>query len=349
MSSILLPLTERALKIHCPGLYGFTSPMGNRVLVLRLEADERNTPEVINLKRRGYIQKDWRREMEGDWSSPAGKPYFPIFSEIGRERYVHMAIELIGADRGGMPIVFRSYDFGRRHPACTWFQYSKKSDRIWLMREFMPEDLVTHEFRDCVRYLSNQVPLERLNDRSQAWIHRYTARVSGAHCPPPWFPPNTRFVDIGGKELVQGGASAVDPELATARAIFAEGDIHLLWVNPKVEGRNRVVDRMLMIRSDGWPGTFMDPQCEEMITGFEGAFSYPAESAANPIPTKPKDDGYFINLLDAYGYGVAAVIPSDTPKPDAPPRLVGYINGREPVYSNDTEEVGWYETRFSGR
>lgn len=311
-----------------PALMAYTTPKGIRAVVLRLGADPTDTHDWIENARRFYeSEKRWRREMMGDWSTPAGDPYFPIFSSIGKDHYVYMMRALIQGP------VFRSFDFGRRRPACTWFQYSRKSDRIWLIREFMPQELQTHEFRDAVRFLSGQITQDAVPERAWHWIQAYAARPSGGHCPPPWFPLGTRFIDIGGKELLQGGASAVMPELSTAKDIFAAVDMHLIAVNPRVEGRNRLVDRMLMMRPDSFPGTLIDPQCEEMIAGFEGAFAYPMPTPGNPIPTLPKDDGHYINLLDAYGYGVAAVVDPDAPPAAQPAVLVGYKdNGRTPIY-----------------
>lgn len=324
------------------GLEAFTTPRGYRVLVLRLGADPDDTPEWIQKARRGYpSERAWRREMEGDWSSPTGDPYFPVFGEIGRERYIHMATRLIKGP------VFRSFDFGRRRPACTWFQYSPKSDRLWGLREFMPHDLLTHEFRDAVRYLSGEVPLDAIPERAQRWVEVYGARPTGAHCPPPWFPLGTRFIDIGGKEALQAQANAQRPEEATARDIFGSAGMHLIMVNIDVKGRNEVVGRMLMLHPDGWPRTWLDPQMEEVIAGFEGAFSYATPPKGVEVSDKPKDDGHFINLLDAWGYGVVAVCPKDTPRPDAPPRLMRMDkDGRTPIYgASDIEEVGWYENR----
>lgn len=324
------------------GLWAYTSPRGIRVIVLRLGADPDDTPEAILKARRLYAkEKDWRREMEGDWSSPAGEAFFPIFSEIGRDRYIHMVTNLISG------VVYRSFDFGRRHPACTWFQYSPKSDRVWGYREFMPHDLQTHEFRDAVRYLSGQLEWKDLQTRPRRWVDAYAARPSGSHCPPPWFPLGTRFLDIAGKECLQTQSNVVNPEENTAREIFAAEGMYLVVVNPRVKGRNEVVDRMLQIAPDSHPRTFLDPQMEEVIQGFDGAFCYPNPTAAVPYPNEPKDDNYFINLLDAWGYGISAVCPVDTPKPEDKPRVIGYggRTGREEIYAPTAEEVGWYETR----
>jgi len=322
------------------GLMAFTNPQGARVLVLRLGADPDDTPEWINEQRRSYDARKWRREMEGDWSTPSGDPYFPGFSEIGKDKFVHVATRLIGGP------VFRSFDFGRRRPACTWFQYSAKSDRAWLLREFMPHEIQTHEFRDAVRFLSGEIEYDAIPDRAKRWADAYAAKPSGAHCAPPWFPLGTKFIDLAGKEALQGQANAVRPEEAITRDIFLAGGIPLIIVNPQVLGRNQIIDRMLMVRDDGWPGLFLDPQAEECIEGFDGGFSYPVRSKANPVPNKPKDDGHYINLLDAIGYGFSGVIPADKPKAAPEPVLLGY-RGHDPVYSKaETDEVvPWYENR----
>lgn len=329
------------------GLSAFTSPKGIRVLVLRLEADPSHTPEWIANARRVFAsQKQWRREMEGDWSTPEGDSFFPIFSDVGRERYVHMARELISGP------VYRAYDTGRRRPVCIWFQYSQKQDRLWILREFMPHDLQTHEFRDAVRYLSGEpVDINLLPDRVRAWIDGrdgYANKPSGAHCPPPWFPLGTHFIDIGGSESSQVSASATDPTLSTFQQIMAAKDIYL-YVVPKskdVDGRNRVIERMLMVAPDNWPRTFIDPQCEELIEAWSGALTYPKRTIATPVPDKPYDDGHYINLNDAIGYGIWAVVPhDDSPKAKRSPLFLGWRD-REAIYdSSDKEEIGWMETR----
>ncbi len=335
-------MAEQAKDIvdYRPGLRAYTTPAGIRTIELDYWADPTHDEAWVQDVKKLYItSKDWRREMCRDWSSPAGDPYFPIFSEIGRDRYIHMAERLIKGP------VFRSLDFGGRRPACTWFQYSEKSDRVWLLREFMPHDLLTVPFREAVKFLSGEIPYESLPNTAQHWVDVYGAKPEGHHCPPPWFPPGTLFINIGGKEAMQGQSNSSSPEEHTVAEIFAAGGVQLLMVNPRVLGRNRLVGRTLDLRSDSWPGLFIDPQCEEMIQGFEGAFCYPSATMSVPVPVHPKDDGHFINLLDAFGYGIAAVVPVDAEKPEAPPRLLGY-NGREPIYAQkETEQVGWSETR----
>lgn len=333
---------------YIPGLKAWTTPRGIRVIALDWWADLAHTPEWAANQRRAYAaEREWRREMERDWSTPSGDPFFPEFVEIGQFRFVHPMQKLI-ADRRGKSVVYRSYDFGRRIPACTWFQYSEKSDRVWLIREFMPRDIQAHAFRDSVRYLSGQLLFQDLPDQAKRWVDNYAAKPSGCHCPPPWFPAGVEFVDISGNEANQGSAQAVMPELSVTREIFAQVDIQLIIVNPRVKARYDVVRRLLKIYGDGYPGLLIDPQCEEALEMFSGGLHYPkSPSADHPIMDKPAKNA-FVNLSDALGYGIVAVVPTDPPKAPGAPRLIGYQrDGRTPVYvAPDQEEIGWSETRY---
>jgi len=339
----LNPAAIRDITDHRAGLHAFTTPRGVRVVELDLNANPEHTPEWEQKARQAYSsEREWRREMKRDWTTPSGDPYFPEFTELGINRFVGPHTIVRRLIKGA---VYRSYDFGKRCPACTWFQYSPKADRIWLYREFLPQDLQTHEFRDAVRYLSNQLPAHQTPDRAMEWIRMYTAKPSGIHCPPPWFPLGTQFVDITGKEALSGQSNAIIPELSTVQGVFAEVGMNLIIQNPRVLFRYQVVRRLLKIYPDGLPGLLIDPQCEEAIDMFSGKLCYPDATPVTPVPTKPKNDGHLINLSDAFGYGVVMVVPADPPKPAAPKRMMGYRDGRTPVYQTDDEEIGWNEVR----
>lgn len=324
---------------YVPGLTAHTTPRGIRILEIDYWANPSHNEAWATSARRLYASnKDWRREMDRDWSTPAGDPYFPEFSENGEQLYLEMARRMIKS-----PVV-RSLDFGRRKPACTWFQYSQPSDRIWLYREFMPADLGAHDFADAIKYLSGEIPIDQLAPKARAWVEAYAARPTGSHCPPPWFPLGTRFINIAGKEANQTQANVPEDAWAVTRDLFAHKGIELLIVSPGVFDRNQKVRRFLRVRDDGRPGLIIDPQCEEMIEGFSGAFSYPAPTAAVPVPVKPKDDGHFINLLDAFGYGVFAVSPTDTPEP-AEHRILRFDINQKPIYARAEEVIDCYENR----
>jgi hypothetical protein len=335
---------------YLPGLRAFTTPRGIRVIELDWWADPAHDSAWAAAQRKLYSsEREWRREMGRDWSTPSGDPFYPEFVDLGPSRFIFPMQRLIQVRDGEgekRSVVYRSYDFGRRTPACTWFQYSPKSDRVWWIREFMPRELQANAFRDAVRYLSNEFDYDKLTDPAKRWVDTYAAKPSGSHCPPPWFPKGTEFIDVSGKEANQGGAQAVLPELANTRNIFAEVGMHLVIVNPRVKARCDVVRRLLRIYPDGHPGLFIDPQCEEGIEMFSGKLHYPKSTPTNPVPTKPAKN-VFVNMNDALGYGIVAVVPAEAPAPPKEPVLLGYRkDGRTPIYSTDQEEVGWNETRL---
>ncbi len=316
------------------GLLAYTTPKGIRTFELDYWADPDHTPEWAAAQRKSYAaDRDWRREMERDWTTPEGEIYFPAFIELGgRKAFVHLARKLIKG------YVFRSFDFGRRRPAMTCFQYSQPSHRVWLMREFMPEELLAHEFLAACKFLCGECDWDDVPMRAQAWIDRYRNKISGLHCPPPWFPPGTPFFNIGGKEALQGTANAFTREEAVVADIFANGGVPLNIVSPRVLARNQLVGSLLRIRKDNFPGLFVDPQCELMIEGFSGKFCYPKATVDNPFPVDPKDDGHFINLLDAFGYGVAAVLADDAGAQPTVKKQVGWQkDGRTPKFLADED------------
>lgn len=333
---------------YLPGLRAYTTPKGIRVLEIDYWADPAHDQAWTLEARRLQTTRDWRREMERDWSSPAGDPYFPSFQAIGREKFIRMAPNLIDGP------VFVSLDFGARRPAMTCFQYSPKSDRLWLLREFMPHNILTHQFRDACRVLLGLLPYSAVTDPDvRYWVDVYAGKPSGSHCPPPWFPPadvrRHPFIYIAGKEADQSQANAYKKEDAVTGDIFAAVGMELMTVAPRVLGRCQILGRYLNIWDDGVPGLLIDPQCEETIIGFDGAFCYPEPSQSVPIPSKPKKDGHYENLLDAFSYGVVAVCPEDKPTAPKPKILVGY-RGRDEVYRDpNVEEVGWTGTGHLGR
>ena len=335
----------RATEIETPvrGMLAYTSPRGDRVIVLKNFVDPAHDASWEKEERRKYNSRDWRREQENDWSTPSGAPYIPEFGDIGKDKFIRLVERLIPGP------VFRSYDFGRRRPACTWFQYHPGEDRMWGYREFMPHDLQTHEFRDAVRYFSGEIEYAELPPRAQRWVDIYAAKPSCAHCPPPWFPPGTRFVDLTGKEALQGTAHTPTKEEGSAMAIFAEKGIYLNWWSGFVEARYKVLQRLLRLYKDGYPGLLLDPQMEEVAEAMDGALAYPAMSAATPIPTKPADDGHFINLMDALTYGAVMVIPVDAPQPGKKrePRVLQGAGGRQEILTMEPDigGFGFYENR----
>jgi hypothetical protein len=321
------------------GLKCRTTPRGIRVITLHWSADPARDNEWRDKEKVYYAsEKDWRREQELDWTSAEGDVFYPEFGEIGREKFVAPAKELIKGP------VYRSFDFGFRRPACTWFQYAPESDRVWVLREFMPHELGTHDFRDAVLYLSGQLDFGALNERAQFWIRNYEERDSGVGT--PWFPMGTDYFDIGGPEAYRTEASAIRAtEESNAAQVLANGGIIINMVDPPVKSRCDVIRRLLSVRPDGWPGIVFDPQCEELLQAFGGALAFETATKLKPIPVAPKKDGHFENLHDALGYGVVGVVPLDDRTANEEGQVLLGYRGRTPIFHSPGDGFNVYEGR----
>lgn len=320
------------------GCNAFVTPRGIKVVELDYWADPDRGEAWRDREKIKYSEKDWRRENLRDWTSAEGDVFYPEWNDNGgREKYVVPLLRL-----AKLPIV-RSFDFGFRRPACTWLQYSPASDRVWVVREFMPHDLGTHDFRDAVQFLSGRFDYSGLTPRARDWVDLYAGKRGAPQ--PPWFASTTDFFDVSGPESYRTEASAIRAtEEANAAQVFANGEIFLNMVDPPVKARFDVIRRLLKMRPDGWPGILVDPQCEEIIEMFNGALAFERSTKENPIPTKPRKDGHYENIHDALGYGIIAVVPMEDRHPGEPNRLLVGYNGRTPVYRAEGDDLGWYET-----
>jgi hypothetical protein len=209
------------------GLSLRTTPRGIRVATLHWSADPDRTDEWKREEKKFYAsEKDWNRENELDWTSAEGDVFYPEFGEIGRDSFVVQSRGLIAGP------VYRGFDFGFRRPACVWFQYAPGSDRVWVLREFMPHELGTHDFRDAVLYLSGQFDRASLTERARVWVEFYENKEEGRRA--PWFSGTTDFFDVGGPEAYRTEASAIRAtEESNAAAVLANGGIVLNMGRPK--------------------------------------------------------------------------------------------------------------------
>lgn len=248
-------------------------------------------------------ERAWKREFMRDWTTAAGTPFYPEFV-TAPTTFVRRAVNLLPG-----PVV-RGWDFGYRKPACCWMQYSHQSQRLFVFRELMPENLDTYAFRDLVLWCSGQRDLGDLRGRSRAieWARKLR---DGKH-PPPWFPVGTTFIDYAGPEALQRTASVEHEAAARTDAdILALEDIQLEVYSVRLAAREQVIRRLLQARPDGVPGLLFDPSCKLLIEGFNGGISYPDETPGNKTPTNPRKDGIYEHLHDALGYAASQIVPVD--------------------------------------
>lgn len=307
------------------GLRARTTNAGHRVIELDYYADPaRGEQWLEEARKRSTSAAEFQRNVLRNWSITSGTTVYPEFAEVGREKYLYEPTKLL---RG--PVI-RGWDFGYRGPACIWMQYSVKSDRLYVLREFCPAGIATHHFRDVCRHLSGTLGFEDLGPEPRQWVEMI--RGLPGLPKPPWFPPNTVFADLSGPEVNKIEAIAArDPEEATARQVFAAGGIEFAIQTGRVKGRVHVLRRLLPLRSDGRPGVLISPTCTDVLAMLDGGLTFEKATRKTPQPETVRKDGKHDNTHDALTYAVVGIVPADG--------VPGVTPGMAPWPQE--EEIGW--------
>lgn len=308
------------------GLSARTNGKGHRIVELDYFADPaRGEAWLAEARRRSTSMAEFQRNVLRNWHITSGTTVYPEFAEIGRERYLYEPRQLL---KGA---VIRGWDLGWRHPVCVWMQYSPKSDRLYVLREFGPRGIATHHFRDVVRHLSGQLALPALDPVAQGWVEMLS-KLPG--CPaPPWFLPGTQFVDLSGTEVNAIQAIAArDPQEATTKLVFAAGGIDFSVQSGPVKARTDVLRRLLFLRADGYPGILISPTCTDVLAMLDGGLTFRKASPRNPSPEEPRKDGRHDDTHDALTYAVVGIVPAEG--------VPGVTPGMVPWPTED-ENLGW--------
>lgn len=114
----------------CIGVWRWRTPKNWRVLAIHHSADPRKRPGTpegdawIEKRKEDSSERDWKREMDIDFTIAEGDPFFPRFN-----RAVHVKPWKYDPT---LPII-RGWDFGRGHPACVWVQ-KKPNNQLRVLR-----------------------------------------------------------------------------------------------------------------------------------------------------------------------------------------------------------------------
>jgi hypothetical protein len=235
-------------------------------------------------------------------------------------------------------------------------QRSKKTKRVYIYREIMPEDIDTYTFADLVKFLSGQLEFETLDPLVMGWVHRIASERGLPK--PPWFPRGaipTQFVDVAGPECFINTANAPGTQAErSAFEILASKGIMLIAPGVAVSDRELVIRKLLKVtpQKDGIlsPSILIDPACPLVIAALEGGMVYASPTKANPLPNEPKKDGHYENIHDALGYPLVQMVPLvEEEEPEGyvyPDELGGRLAVPAAQYQREQEEhVGWYESR----
>lgn len=266
-----------------PGMRGWKTSEGWTVLRLHYLADpERATDEWITDQLRGYRGgregRDWRREMEIDFSAYSGDPVYSLFNidETVRETMYRPELPL-----------WRGWDFGYRHPAVVFLQLHPPSSKA-------PDGTLVYLHEVYPTLDREAVPGIKTADLAQLVLDE-TARV---------FPKASDsvvqdFADPAGNQTKEtSDFSSIE--------ILQQYDIFPEWA--RVGRKNRVDYARRFVEV---PGAFrINPHCALGIKAFSAAYRYPEQRSGGqdrdmPDLGKKVQEEPYIHLMDAFEYVVA--------------------------------------------
>lgn len=284
-----------------PGIRGWRTSEGWLVLRLHYTADpERATPEWIAEQLQGYrggIEgRDWRREMEIDFSAYKGEPVysaFPADVAVRETRY-----------RPDLPL-WRGWDFGYRHPAVVFVQ-------LWPPTEKAPLGTLVYLHEIYPTLDRESVPGIKTADLAQLVLEE----------------TRTRFPETEKKEHGQGvvldfadpaGNQTKETSDFSSVEILQQWNIWPEWARVGRKNRIEYLRRFIEV-----PGSFrINPHCALGIKALSAAYRYPEERAGGadrdmPDLGKKVQEEPYIHVMDALEYVAACNL--EIPWTEAPSR-----------------------------
>lgn len=248
------------------GLLISENPLGWRTIKLHYSSDPAhdvtNPDEELRAQANQWVVEKqrivgdphrWAQEMEISFWAALGARVFPEFLES-----LHAPMPLLPNPR---KVLYRSWDFGWRAPACLIASIDSK-DRLLVLKEIIGLESSTRDFaQDVIR-------------RCAEWFPTHA---------PGW----QDFADPAGQQV-----KSIDSEKSEKRDIEV---LNTLGIYPSWEygwsrkdGRS-LIHQLLVLRTDQTPGIFVDPAgCPTLLQGFLGKFCYP-ETKQGKIKDEPDE------------------------------------------------------------
>ena len=190
--------------------------------------------------REGFVSdREWRREMEIDWTVASGLPVYA--EEFIRDFHIAKEPLLAYPDK----TILRGWDFGLQ-PACAFTQVDTQG-RLNVIGEY-----VTWDGR---------------GDMKQKGILRFAEEVIALSN--DWY-PGAPFRDYADP----AGWSKAQTDERTCVEIMRDKDIHPIQGPITFEARKRAMVAMLGEQAGGRAKLLISPDCHMLIEGFEGAYKY---------------------------------------------------------------------------
>lgn len=293
-------------------------------------------------------ERKFNREFRRDWESSAGDPYYPEWNAVEKPYRIVPAPGILKTQP-----MLRFFDFGFRYPGCLWAQYDPRMNRLWVMREWMPQNIDAHSFADVVAYLSGEIDKDQFNLEAPPLARRWLARLEeedSKYPPVPWFKQSAiplRWENYAGPEATQV-KNSVQSEAAerTWSEVFQSKGMPLSIRYTRHKARSVVLRSLMRPRSDNYYGLIVDPACSILLAGLNGGIAYDEPSKDNPNPDDCVKDGYYEHLHDALGYGATQVVMVVDEKPRRAHNVPSGVGGRtlRRVYEDEAQEsLGFHE------
>lgn len=195
--------------------------------------------------------------------TPDGSPFYEGFDE----RFHKRELQWMSA----RPII-RSWDYGFRHPACSFHQIDAKG-RWVVIREVMGTDITIDKFGQYIKTMCTE-----------------------------WYPGFTNYDDVGDP----AGTQKSDKSEKTSVEILNSMGIFPHSKGSTYRERKEIIERKLSTLIDSLPALIVDQTCLVIVDGFLGGYHYPVRKegqAFNPNRFEiPFQDGYYEHLMNTLEY-----------------------------------------------
>ncbi len=114
-----------------------------------------------------------------------------------------------------------------------------------------------------------------------------------------WFPDIKEIRDFGDPS---GHQSSITNDNTAYEILLNTYNIYVMSKKSSPTRRIEIISQRLNTIIENYAGLIVDEDCIDMIEGFDGGFCYPDDKEGKGIRNNPRDEGYYIHLLDALGY-----------------------------------------------
>lgn len=252
----------------------------------------------------------FQREFLRNWSMSTQSPFFPEYISRGGDNFFVRDFTSLGSGPFAIGL-----DFGFRRPAAVAMQANPRKTRLFLLREWMPQDISGRAFMEVVEWLIGEMDDQRLSPEALKHVADLRRASDEGRGPAvPWF----RNLREGGRQVLRyAGQEAIRTSQEVAdesqerriHDLWASAGFPLnLWVAP-VKARELVVRHLLRLPPKGaQPFLVVERHCKILRDGFNGGYTFRRPTRENPQPDQPAKDGYYDNIMDAMMYAAANLI-----------------------------------------